>query len=74
MLVCTQQCSFDYGVRFKLATQGVTKRKGQILPNFSELKANTRFILRFYGIVLFNYTVLRPLVASTLGDISCVGG
>lgn len=74
MLVCTQPCSSNCGVRFKLAPKGVTKRKGQIAPNFSEIKANTRFMLRLYGIFLFNDTVLRPLVASTLHDVSCVGG
>lgn len=39
MLVCAQQCSSNYGKRFKLATEGVRKRKGQILPNFYATEA-----------------------------------
>lgn len=65
MLLCTQQCSSNHGVRFKLATKGVTKRKGQMLANFSEMEANPRFMLRSYGVVLFNCTALRPLAACT---------
>lgn len=65
MLLSTQQCSSNHGVRFKLATKGVTKRKGQMLPNFSEMEANPRFTLRSYGVVLFDCTALRPFTACT---------